>query len=119
MGISKPVKILIGFFTAFIVLLYFLVVLFLVMVFMSDSGSSKILSPFIMVLAPLLICFPIVQWGLLIFYIIHEIKNKALTDTSRILFPIGTFLLPFVVMPIYFFAYLWKDNPQESQAVQA
>ena len=53
------------------------------------------------------------QIGLQIFYITHEIKNKVLTDTFRILLVLGTFFLPYIAMPIYFVAYLWKDNPQE------
>jgi uncharacterized BrkB/YihY/UPF0761 family membrane protein len=60
-----------------------------------------------------MMCFSLVQFGLKIFYIIHEIKNKALTDNFRILFVLGTFLLSFVAMPIYFFAYLRKDDLQE------
>jgi hypothetical protein len=59
-----------------------------------------------------------VQLGLQIFYVIHEIKNKALTDTIRILFTIGLFFLPYIAMPIYFFAYLWKDAPQEPLVAQ-
>ena len=57
--------------------------------------------------------------GLQVFYVIHEIKNMAMTDTFRILFVIGTFFFPYIGMPIYFIAYLWKDRQQEAQIVQA
>jgi hypothetical protein len=66
-----------------------------------------------------MMCFSLVQLSLQVFYVIHEIKNKALNDTYRILFAIGTFLLPYVAMPIYFFAFLWKDQPQAPEALQA
>ncbi len=72
-----------------------------------------------MIFYPVMMCYSVVQLGLQIFYVIHEIKNKALSDTYRIFFALGTFLLPYVAMPIYFFAYLWKDQPQELQPVPA
>lgn len=131
MSISKPVKILIGVLTVFAVIFPFIIMPVFMMFFMSSSGfpffdpqsvpnpnDIEAMLPFMFVFYPLMMCFSVVQLGLQIFYIIHVIKNKALTDTFRILFAIGTFLLSYVAMPIYFFVYLWKDNPQESQAVQ-
>ncbi len=64
---------------------------------------------------PVMICFSLVQLGLQVFYVILEIKNKALTDTYRILFALGTFFLPYIAMPIYFIRYLWKDAPPVAQ----
>lgn len=133
MNVSKPVKILVGFLTAFAVLFPFVIAPAFMMFFMFSPGFSffdpqsisnpydlqKTMFPMMMVLYPLMMCFSLVHLGLQIFYIIHEIKNKALNDTYRILFAIGTFLLPYVAMPIYFFAYLWKDKLQELQPVQA
>ena len=68
-----------------------------------------------MVFYPTMMCFTVVQFGLQIFYIIHEIKNKALADNHRILFAIGTFFLPHITMPIYYIAYLWKDASSEAK----
>ncbi len=133
MNISKPVKILIGCLTAFAILFPFVVMPAFMMFFMSSSGFpfldpqsftnpsdfQKTMFPIMAVFYPLMMCFSHVQLGLQIFYVIHEIKNKALNDTYRILFAIGTFLLPYVAMPIYFFVYLWKDQSQESQPLQA
>jgi hypothetical protein len=128
MNISKPVKILIGILTAFGVLFPFVIMPVFMMFFMLSSGfpffnpqsvpnpnDIEAMMPFMFVFYPLMMCFSFVQLGLQVFYIVHEIKNKALTDTFRILFAIGTFFLPYVAMPIYFFVYLWKDNPQEAQ----
>jgi len=132
MNISKPVKILVGFLTAFAVLFPFVIMPAFMMFFVFSSGFpffdpqsistpyqlQRTLFPMMMVLYPAIMCFSLVHLGLQIFYIIHEIKSKALNDTYRILFAIGTFLLPYVAMPIYFFAYLWKDSPQETQVAQ-
>ena len=132
MNISKPVKILIGVLTVFTVLFPFLIMPVFMMFFVLGTGfpffnpqsvpnpnDFEAILPFMFVFYPLMMCFSIVQIGLQIFYIIHEIKNKTLSDTFRILFIIGNFFLPYVAMPIYFFAYLWKDTPQESQPQQA
>lgn len=133
MNISKPVKIVIGILTLFTALFPFVIMPSLIMIIMVSSGFpffdpqsvpnvydiQKTIMPVMMVFYPIMMCFTVVQFGLQIFYVIHEIKNKALPDTFRILFAIGTFFLPYVAMPIYFFAYLWKDAPQESQVIQA
>jgi hypothetical protein len=126
MNISKPVKIVIGLLTLGAVLFPFVIMptMMLVMVFGSGfpffnphSGynvpNMDAVLPFMLVFYGLMMCYSLVQLGLQIFYVIHEIKNKALTDTIRILFTLGIFFMPYVAMPIYFFAYLWKDAPQE------
>jgi hypothetical protein len=132
MKTSKPVKILIGILTAFAVLFPFLIVPAFMMFFVFGSGFpfldpysipdpsyiGKTMFPMMMISYPLMMCFSVVQLGLQVFYIIHEIKNTALTETFRILFTIGTFFLPYVAMPIYFFVYLLKDNPKEPQVAQ-
>jgi hypothetical protein len=133
MNVSKPVKILVGVLTVFAILFPFVIMPVFMMGFMFSSGFpfidpqsftnpsdlQKTMFPFMMAFYPLIMCFSLVQLGLQIFYVIHAIKNKALNDTYRILFAIGAFLLPYVAMPIYFIAYLWKDQPHESQALQA
>jgi len=132
MNLSKPVKIIIGILTVFAILFPFFIMPAFVMFFMFSSGfpfldpqsipspnDIEAMFPILFLFYPLMMCFSGVQLGLQIFYIIHEIKNKALTDTIRIFFAIGTFFLPYVAMPIYFFGYMWKDNPQESQSIQA
>lgn len=132
MNISKSVKILIGFLTAFAIVVPFFILPAVMMFFVFSAGLSfsnpqavpnpnemEAMIPFIFVFYPLMMCYSVVQLGLQIFYVIHEIKNKALTDNIRILFTIGTFFLPYFAMPIYFFIYLWKENSPETQVVQA
>jgi len=132
MTISKPIKILIGVFTLFMVLFPFVIMPAFTMFFMFKSGSLffdtqamtnpneivQAMMPMMMIFYPTMMCYSLMQLGLQIFYIIHDIKNKVLTDTLRILYAIGTFFLPFVAMPIYFIAYLWKDDHQELKLSQ-
>ena len=132
MNLNKPTKIVIGILTVFAVLFPFLIAPAFMLLFMFSSGSpffdphsapdpyeiQRTMFPMLMVFYPVMMCSTLVQLGLQVFYIVQVIKNKALTDTFRILFVIGTFFLPYVAMPLYFIAYLWKDTPQESKSAQ-
>lgn len=133
MNVRKPVKILIGVLTIFDVLFPFVIMPVFIMFFMFSSGFpfldqravpnpndiERTMFPMMLVFYPIMICFSLVQLGLKVFYLVHEIKNKVLTDTYRILFVLGTFFLSYVALPIYFFAYLWKDNPQDVVSPEA
>ncbi len=133
MTISKPIKILVGVLTVFAVLFPFLIMPAFLMFLMYSSGFpffdpqslpspyefERSFMPMMMIFYPVMMCFSLVQLGLQVFYIIHEIKNKAFTDTFRILFALGTFFMPFIAMPIYFVAYLWKDSPREASSPEA
>ena len=126
MKITKPVKIVIGLLTLGAVLFPFVIMPVMMVFLMLGSGFEffdphfsrnlvdiEAMLPFIFMFYLVMICYSLVQLGLQIFYVIHEIKNKTLTDTIRILFTLGIFFLPHIAMPIYFFAYLWKDIPEE------
>jgi magnesium-transporting ATPase (P-type) len=131
MHTNKPVKIFIGLLTFFEVIFPFVIMpVFMLLFFviigasssnhqsMSDSAAvEKVIIP-MMIFYTGMMCFGFVQFALKIFYIVHEIKNKLLTDNFKILFVLGTFLLPYLAMPIYFFAYLWNDNLQDSKTAQ-
>ena len=133
MNISRPIKILIGVLTVFAVLFPFIIMPSFMMFFVFRAGFpffdpqsvpspyeiEKSFMPMMMIFYPVMMCFSLVQLGLQIFYVIHEITNKALTDSLRILFVLGTFFLPFIAMPFYFIAYLWKGNSQELKPAQA
>lgn len=125
MNISKPTKILIGVLTAFAVLFPFLIMPVFAMFFMLYIGfpifssqsipnpnDIEAMLPFMFVFYPLMMCFSFVQLGLQIFYIIHEIKNKALTDTFRILFAIGTFFCRILPCPFIFSLTCGKTTPK-------
>jgi hypothetical protein len=58
------------------------------------------------------IFYPFSQLALQVIYIILVVKNKQLSDSSRILFIIGAFFVPFIVAPIYFIKHIWKKDSQ-------
>jgi hypothetical protein len=126
MKISKAVKILVGVLTLLVVLIPFVLMPAVMLFLMFEAGFPfldpqdvpspydwEAVLPVLMVFYPLMMCNTLAQLGLQVFYVIHEIKNKALTDTLRILFVLGNFFLPYLAMPIYFIAYVWKDRGQE------
>jgi hypothetical protein len=51
--------------------------------------------------------------GMQVFYVIHAVKNKAGDDTVRLILALGFFFLPYVAMPVYYYAYLWSDEPPD------
>ncbi len=132
MKISKPLKVIIGLFTIFVAIFPFVIGPAFVMFFMLNSGFpffnpqstfdpeafGRIFPMIFMVFYPAMMCFSFLQFSLQVFYIIHVIKNRQLTDLLRVLFALGAFFMPFIAMPIYFIAYFWKDNPLDSVAQQ-
>ena len=132
MNLSKPLKITIGILTLFAILFPFVIVPafwflsifnlgFLGMDAPSTANSEEALKamlPFFGFFA-VMIAYSFTHLGLQIFYIIHQIKNKVLSETNRILFVLGIFFLPYVAMPIYFILHIWKDTPAEAAAYRA
>lgn len=127
MTLSKPLKFIIGILTLFAVLFPFVILPafwflsiinlgFLSMDIPTSASSGEALKailPFFGFFA-LMMAYTFTHLGLEIFYIIHQIKNKALQENNRILFVLGTFFLPYVAMPIYYIIYVWKDTPAEA-----
>jgi hypothetical protein len=131
MHTNKPVKLFVGLLTFFEVIFPFVIMPVFILFFfviigisannhhsMSDSEAVvKVIFPMMLFYTGMM-CFGFVQFALKIFYIVHTIKNKLLTDNFKILFVLGSFLLPYLAMPIYFFAYLWNDNLQATKPAQ-
>ena len=119
MTLTKPIKILIGILTLLIILVP-LVIIPLVWGFSMLTGlvlaaqPERVEVPLMVVVMffamPLFMLYPFVQLALQVFYIIHEVKNKFLTDTPRILFILGSFFLPFIALPAYFIMHIWRDG---------
>lgn len=131
MTLGKPVKILIGiatFWYALYLLLTFIgIVLFFGYVFVSlmAGGESMASLPRLLreilsleFMLPIHLCSLILEIGLLIFYLIHTIKNTKASDAMRIALGLGHLFLPFVAMPIYYYLYIWRETPPEWAAAK-
>jgi hypothetical protein len=124
MKLSRPLRIAIGFATvwqALYPLLFFAVWLSMVLG-MVGFGLAPVAAPeegFPMFLVAFLAIFPLhcltmlLQIGLLGFYLVHVIKNTVASEAVRIILGVGLFLMPFVAMPVYYYLYIWSDEPPE------
>src|SRR5687768_14662280 len=45
--------------------------------------------------------------GLMVFYIVHVFRNRALTESARVLWTIVIFMGHFIAMPIYWYLQVW------------
>ena len=129
MNISRNFKILIGLGT-----LWYLIypVIFIGGIFLSiglvpffagnenslNSGGPFMMFPFFGLIFPLHFCTIFLGFGLMAFYLIHVIKNTKADETIRIILALGNFFLPFLSMPIYYYLYIWLDNPPEWAAAK-
>jgi len=126
MTLSKPVKILVGIMTIWYTLYLFLTIVGIVLLFgyvfvaLLTGGEAvaslrglltQILSFEIML--PVHFCSLFLEVGLLVFYLVHTIKNTKANDSMRIVLGLGHLFLPFVAMPIYYYLYIWRENPPE------
>lgn len=131
MTISKSVKILIGIAT-FWYAFYLLLTIVGILIFFGDvfvslmAGGESIASlPRLLreilsleFMLPIHLCSLILEIGLLIFYLVHSIKNTKASDALRIALGLGHLFLPFVAMPIYYYLHIWRETPPEWAAVK-
>lgn len=126
MSLSKPVKILVGIATFWyslyllLTLLGILILLGYIIVALMMGGEAvlnirmllrQILSFELML--PIHLCSLFLELGLLVFYLIHTIKNSKASDPMRIALGLGHLFLPFVAMPVYYYLYIWGESPPE------
>jgi hypothetical protein len=119
MRISKPIKILIGFLTAWVVIAPFLIIIvwFTFMLLAigvveyraapEDLVFPAVFLPFFLII----LCSSFLQLGLTAFYLTHVILNKTGNDVIRVVLGISVFFFPYVAMPVYYFIYILPDIP--------
>ena len=77
----------------------------------SSEAFGVLFALFPLFVVPTILCFNLFHLGLQVFYTVQILKNRQLTDTPRILFTLGTFFIPILAMPLYYFMHLLKDAP--------
>ena len=124
MVLSKPVKALVGIATFWYSLYLLLTILGIIVLFgyvfaAFLAGGEAIVNLrglFTQIISfefmlPIHFCSLFLEVGLLIFYLVHTIKNTKASDTMRITLGLGHLFLPFVAMPIYYYLYMWRQSP--------
>lgn len=131
MRLRKPVRIVVGiatiWYTLYLLLTILGILLFFGYVLVSlVAGGQAIanLRPLfreilaLEILLPIHLCSLLLEVGLLIFYLVHTIRNTKASDSMRIVLGLGHLFLPFVSMPIYYYLYIWRAHPPEWAAAQ-
>jgi len=119
MKLNKTFKIIVGLATGSYLLLPILfIVIWMTALVSGIAGSNQAEPPpifFVILFSmfPLICLVNLLHFGVQIFYIIHIIKNKTANETYRILSGIGMFILPWLAAPIYYFIYVWPDDPPD------
>jgi hypothetical protein len=126
MTLSKSVRILVGIATfwygVYLLLTIVSIIILLGYVFVALLAGGESVSQLRMLLMQILslefmlpvhVCSLFLEVGLLIFYLIHTIKNTRASDVMRIALGLGHVFLPFVAMPIYYYLYIWREDPPE------
>ncbi len=113
MQLSRPVKVLLGVVTVWVILypLVFVVAIvntFFGILFTTSLKLDGFFTAFF-ALAPLH-AFTIILWPVLAsFYAVYIRKNNIRVETGSIILRLGLFLLPSIVMPFFYFRYIWPD----------
>jgi outer membrane protein assembly factor BamB len=115
MKLDRPVKLLVGGGTVWIILYPLLFVVIWLSTVAGVVFSEPVQSPFSLFSAFDLI-FPvhcltaILQFALIGFYLFHIIKNTQASDAVRVIFGVGMFFMSILAMPIYYYFFIWRDS---------
>ena len=116
MNLGRRAKILVGLGTAWIFAYPLLFVGFaFAMTFGATAGapqeSGVFPGLFFGVFFPLHCLSILVSVGLIAFYLVHIIKNQEASENARIVAALGMVFLPLVAMPLYYYFFIWKEEP--------
>jgi outer membrane protein assembly factor BamB len=116
--LNKPLKILVAVGTAWLILypLLFIAVWFSMMsgfLFADGPEPPVFISSLFSLIFPFHCLTIILQFALMGFYLFHVIKNTAASDVVRVVFGVGTFFMPYIAMPVYYFLFIWREHPPE------
>ncbi len=120
MRLSKPIKIIIGLLTAWVMIYpFFFIGIWFYSIFSMSTMDYQYLpdfSTFSTTFLPIffvVMCSSFLQLGLQAFYIVHIIINKTGGDVLRAVLGVGMFLLAILAMPVYYFIFILPDNPPQ------
>jgi hypothetical protein len=116
MKLSQPVKILIGLATLWLVAYPVMFIGFMFLMpytfMMSDSPEFMPFTGF-GIIFPLHCLTMIITLSLMVFYLIHVIKNTTASETVRVILGVGIFFMPYIVMTLYYYLFIWRDVPPD------
>ena len=117
---NKTVKVLLGLVTLwpFFYLILFFVVIFLTVLGPGGGGEAGP-PPMIALIFPLHLLTMLIVLALTIFYIVNVFRNKRIENDKKALWAIVIFMGNMISMPIYWYLFIWKDEPVASASEPA
>jgi membrane-anchored protein YejM (alkaline phosphatase superfamily) len=109
MKVNRPPALVLGILTL-LQLVYF------VLAFVAEPAATGEISGLASALAALYLPMVILATGLFLFYVVHALRNKALTRKQRILCVVVFFIANFLAELVYWWSYLWREPAAEAEA---
>lgn len=116
MRLDKRIKLLVAAGTAWTIVYPLCFIALWLILFSGAISTGRPDLPF--TIFPLLnLLFPVhcltivIEISLMGYYLYHIIKNTAVSDALRVTFGIGTFFIPYIAMPIYYYFFIWRGTP--------
>jgi hypothetical protein len=118
MKLSQGQKLIVGFFTLlpFVLIPYYLYQFFhfftemMQNTFRHEEPDPTMILEVMMPMFMAVGLMSLVSMGLLVFYIIHAVKNKAVVGNERLIWILLFVFVAHLAFPIYFFLRVWKDE---------
>ena len=116
MRVSQPVKKIVGIATAWDALNPIVFILFLLILpwnLITVDPALFFASNLVVLGLVLLGLTVVVHIALLVYYLIHVVKNLAAEESVRIVLGLGFFFMSTIAMPLYYYLYIWRDTPPD------
>jgi TM2 domain-containing membrane protein YozV len=119
---SKNIKILVGLLTILPFLGFGFYIWSFVKIFMSIAhegapDSVAMSSQFVSIFTILLLTV-LVSIGLLVFYIVHAVKNKSLTSDERLMWILLFVFISTIAFMIYWAMKIWNEDAPKTEAIK-
>jgi hypothetical protein len=114
---NKGGKVLLGLATLwpfFYLILFF--VFILSMVLLESGGGGDGAPPIIAIIFPLHLLTMLIIAALTVFYIVNVFRNNRVDKDKKALWAIVIFMGSVIAMPIYWYLYVWKEEPAAASA---
>ncbi len=122
MRVSQPVRKIVGIATAWDVLNPIVFILFLLILpwdLITFDPALFFASNLVVLGLVLLALTGVIHIALLVYYLIHVVKNAAAEESVRIVLGLGFFFMSYIAMPLYYYLYIWRESPPDWAAGEA
>ena len=112
MILSRPIKLLVGFVTAWppLYMLIFMGTIFAAMAGAMAGGPDDSMPAWFQLIFFLHFITILIMFGLLAFYIVYLFKTDTIAQDKKVLWAVVLFFGNAFAMPVFFWLYVWPDG---------